>query len=326
MFRFALSFFCVVVLSFGFALSAEKFDEVYYQINDDIITRLDIKEALLMNEKLRKLGFPLTTNERAVVDDLVQSILIEQELHRNNVYISEVDIINQLSNVAKGNRLKSVDEFKSIIVNAGIDWDYFLKVEKAYISRQYLTRYLPLANQPTAKEIHDYYLKHKKDFFVDKAILVSEIVFRRAENATFSELSELSKKVNDVKKQIEKGADFDKLKRKYSDEDIQSEWKIKDDYDWFPEVWNILAALKKGAVTDPIDAPGGFYIVKIIDVRMNQELEYSKIQDLVSMKIMNERNKKALEEKISELKEKAFIKSDFSGAQAYTSPQTNETK
>ena len=77
------------------------------------------------------------------------------------------------------------------------------------LKKEYLSKYI---NDEFAKKVYG---------IMDKRVAYQEIILKKPEGASKSELSKIEKKALDIKADIEKGADFSTMVRKYS-QDKQS--------------------------------------------------------------------------------------------------------
>lgn len=117
-------------------------------------------------------------------------------------------------------------------------------------------------------ELQASYKQHIDAFKVEDRVQISQILFKTI-GKTDAEIAEIRKKAEDVLKQAKaKGANFDDLAKKYSDDSTkdnggQTGWIVRGQA--LPELEKAAFSLPKGEVSDLIQTQIGFYIIKVTD-------------------------------------------------------------
>jgi peptidyl-prolyl cis-trans isomerase D len=153
---------------------------------------------------------------------------------------------------------------------------YYDKNKTKYnVPEQRVVRYIEIdPEQLAAKinisqaELESTYNQHLDSFKVPERVQISQILFKTI-GKTDAEMAELRKKAADVDAQAKKGAKFDDLAKKYSDDPATKDkggdtgWIVRGQA--MPELEKTAFSVPKGEVSDVIQTQIGLYIIKVTD-------------------------------------------------------------
>ncbi len=121
---------------------------------------------------------------------------------------------------------------------------------------------------PTDGALRAYYNDHIDDYKVQNSVHAEHILLKTV-GKTDAEVAEIRQKAEDVLKQAKKGANFEDLAKKYSEDDAT---KPKGgDLGWIvegqtvPEFQQAAFNLPKGSISDLVKTQYGFHIIKVLD-------------------------------------------------------------
>ncbi len=289
--RFISKYILLLYLCFGFSLNSFSIEnKILFKINNEIITSVDIlneiKYLSLLNKNLKNL-------EDHKIYEVAKNSIIKNKIKENEIrkFFKELDVDEKyLNNVT----IKYFDEFN---LNSIEDLQILLKKNNLSLSEiqkkitvQILWNNLIFKKFSKNIKINKKLLKEeisKKE--IQTEFLISEIVFnvKNKEN--------LEKKLNIIKKEIDK-SNFNNAAILHSISDTaisggEIGWvnvnslskKIKEE----------LYSIKKGEITNPIQIPGAFLILKIEDkkeniVKLNFEKEFEKIIKIKTNEQLNQ--------------------------------------
>ncbi|WP_428898245.1 peptidyl-prolyl cis-trans isomerase D [Parelusimicrobium proximum] len=235
-----------------------------------------------------------------------------------------------------GKKLSEKDaakKFKEILKEEGLSEKQFkLKLKKQIAVRKLVqTMILPTAKQIEEKDVRAFYddvmafLKKnqkKMDAVKDPAykqelmltasrlhmlaaeqVRIGHIFFPVAQGAKPSEIKEAENKAKAAKKEIDGGADFGVVARKYSDgQDMvlvkgQAPKSIDDK----------AFTLAVGKVSEPIRTEIGYHIIKVKEKRAEEEITFEKVGNEFAQYLMAKNAEEAINAYVSDLKSKAVI-------------------
>jgi len=171
------------------------------------------------------------------------------------------------------------------------------RLKRYIIIRKYITE--KLKEKPvTEEEMKDYYEKNKKEFVIPEKRKASHIIVSD-EN-----------KAKELLKKIKEGADFSQIAK---ENNIDGSKNKRGDLGWISkgymikEFEEVAFSLKKGEISDVIKTKFGYHIIKVEDIKPEEEKNFEEVKESIRKKIEEERIKQ-LEE---DLKKKYNVKVDY---------------
>jgi parvulin-like peptidyl-prolyl isomerase len=163
------------------------------------------------------------------------------------------------------------------------------------------------------------------------------VLIRVSRNATVSERNEALKKIQDVKKQLDSGTDFEVLAKKYSQDPESAAHGGDLGYVLHgmtvPEFEKAAFAMSVGQVSDIVETPFGYHIIRVDEKRAARKLIYDEVKDDLAQFMFGQRLQRRVEAKVKELRAagtvETFLPKDEEmkkGAEASPEKSTEETK
>ena len=286
--RYIILCFTFLLLSLTFTSSSE--NKILFKVNNEIITSLDILNELqylqIINKEFKNIkkeeAFQISKNS------LIREKIKEIEIKRifKEFKIKDNILNNLILNYFKEFKITSIPEFEKFFLNNDIDPNIIRKKIKLEM----------LWNQLIYKK-YQKNVKINKQLIIDdlkkndkqSEFLISEILFDINENEN------LNDKFNDINNSIEKN-DFSQTALIYS---ISNTANKGGKLGWVKEsilskkIFNELKKLKIGEHTNPILVPGGFLILKLINLReIKKDFDLNKeIKKIVDEKTNQQLNR-----------------------------------
>ena len=136
------------------------------------------------------------------------------------------------------------------------------------------------------------YEQNIQDYQVPNRVHAEHILLMTV-NKTDAEVEEIKKKAEDVLKQVKKGAKFDELAKKYS-EDPGSKDK-GGDLGWLiqgqtvPEFEKAAFSLQAGAVSDLVKTQYGFHIIKVLEKETAHTKSFEEVKDSIRAPLLSQK-------------------------------------
>lgn len=302
---------------FSTALYAAFEDRIVAVVNGDVITLSDLNTALQpILEKVKKIPEEekrkeVTAQARmAVINQLIDRMLIGQEAERLKIAVTDGEVDEVLENMLKAKGI-SVEKFSKTMAAEGLSLDeYKDEIRRERIKRRVIDRTIRSKLSVSEEEIGDYYAKHRDEYEGDEAVRLQQILIVKPKDATGDTIKKLRAQAQAVLKKLQAGESFDLLVGSLSQgpaANTGGDLGFVEKGMMFPEVDEAAFSLKKGEISDVIESPVGFHIIKITDKRGAGIKPIEEVREEIIAKIVNEKGKKKFEGWLKELKEKSFI-------------------
>src|SRR6202034_1600886 len=151
---------------------------------------------------------------------------------------------------------------------------------------------LRASTQVSDDTLRAYYNEHIDDYKVENRAHVEHILFKTI-GKTDAEIAEIRQKAEDVLKQAKRGANFEDLAKKYSEDDAT---KPKGgDLGWIvegqtvPEVQQAAFTLPKGSISDLVKTQYGFHIIKVLDHEQAHTKSFDEVRSTIEPTVLDEK-------------------------------------
>ncbi len=173
------------------------------------------------------------------------------------------------------------------------------KFEEELLVAGYLDKEIGSKLTVTDQEMKQYYRKHPDEFKTAKKVKARVILLKTREEA------------ENIRSQLQKGADFSELARKYSiDAPSSSEGGslgVVEKGKTFPEIDHVLFNLKVGEISDIVETQFGFNIFTVDTIYPETVQPFDSVKDKVKKKILRIKEAKAFLQMGAKLEKNAKI-------------------
>ena len=260
--------FAFNILTFSNVLALQ--NQILIKVGNEIITSLDIQEEyrylISLNKELENIG------EEQIIQ-IAKNSLIREKIKRKEIlnYVEKIEIEKKfldplIKNVYLRLDMKSLNELKAHLKNYNIDFNNF----KEKIIIEALWNDLVFSKYSSKVQIDFDEIRKdikKKDREKIKSFNLSEIVFDIKENENYEN------KLSIIKNEIDK-IGFGNAALKYS---ISDSAKASGDLGWINErsisdqILEKISKIKINEYTNPVTIPGGFIILKLKDIKIEEK-------------------------------------------------------
>ena len=286
--KYTIIFIIYLSLIINHSKSSE--NKILFKVNNEIITSLDILNEVqylqIINKEFKNIkkeeAFQISKN--SLIREKIKEIEIKKII--KDIKIKDQVLNNLILNYFKDLKITSIPEFEKFFLNKNINPNMIRKkitLEMLWNQLIY-TKYKKNVKINKQLIINDLKKNDKQSEF-----LISEILFDINENEN------LKDKSNVINNSIEKN-DFSQTALIYS---ISNTANKGGKLGWVKEsilskkIFNELKKLKIGEHTNPILVPGGFLILKLIDIRkIKKDFDLNKeIKKIVDEKTNQQLNR-----------------------------------
>ena len=176
------------------------------------------------------------------------------------------------------------------------------------LAREYIKRNVTDMITVTEDEVRQYYETHLKEFTRPEQVKAQHILIKVDSGVAPEKWAEAEKKVRELKRKLDNGADFATLAKEYSD-DAKSKKKggslgFFNRKKMVPEFSEAAFSLKLGEISDPVKTSSGYHIIKVEAKKPEQIETLEKSKGRIEYQLKSKKYRAAVEETVKRLKEK----------------------
>jgi peptidyl-prolyl cis-trans isomerase SurA len=278
------------------ASSSASIDKIVVIVNEDVIMQSEVNQAMAAAKKqLMATNTPLPADSdlrKQVIDNLINLSLERQMINRANITISDSELNDAIENIAKSNNMNLAD-FKTAVEQSGMSFAQYRKQIREQMQLNRLQQAAAGQNIIVSdQEVEDFMYKYKSVPDQNAVFHIEDILVPVSSAPTPDELQKAKQKAQQIMQQLKKGADFRQIAAAESGGATALQGG---DLGWrrLPEMPTIFAeavrSLHKGDVAGPLQAPNGFHIIKLVDVKGGaQQLTETQVRELIYRRKLEE--------------------------------------
>jgi peptidyl-prolyl cis-trans isomerase SurA len=301
---------------------AEIVDRIVAQVNEDIITLLELSHSLTpIVEKIKERALTpdqeQQTLEKAKEDvlmNLVNDRLTDQEVKKSNIEITDGEVDDAVKRVMEMNNLTQ-DQLTAALAQDGMTVEAYRKnLKKQLLRSKLLNREVKSKIVITENDIQSYYQKHIDKFGGGDSggskyhlrTIIKKIPPYSDEKQKQSVLTQMEA----ILAQLNAGKPFDALAREHSDL-LASEGGDLGVFamdELSPAVQQAISGLKQGGYTSIIDTDQGYQVFYLQEIREATGKPIEEVSNEIKEILYNEVVDKKFETWVEGLKQRSHIK------------------
>jgi peptidyl-prolyl cis-trans isomerase SurA len=249
-------------------------DKVVAVVNDGVVLQSELDQQMKDIESrlhAQKVALPPEDVLRSqVLDRLVLDEIQAQHADRAGIKVSDEQVNAAMTDIARRQNL-TLAQLPEKLAADGIDYTAYRSDLKREIARQILRQRDVVARIAITPHELDQYLEHqKKTATASNEYNVSHILIALPQDAKPAQLQAAMKLAHDVDDRARNGEDFGKLAVTYSQSETALDggalgWRRGTELPTF--LADAIARMKSGDVSDVMQTPSGFHIVKLNNSR-----------------------------------------------------------
>ncbi len=277
------------------------------EAEDDVVATVN-GEEIFRKELDRRLGVLKRMNQEVtravqiqVINQLTKKVLLKQFVEGQNIKVSGGEVQGELEKIQyflKSNPNESDKSLEEILESQGSNIG---ELEDEIRRTLALSKYLD--NRVDDEEKISYFESNINAFNGEK-VKASHILIDTTKLKTAAELENAKQKIEEVKKEIDNGADFAETARKYS---TCPSAENGGDIGFFQRNGSLVEEfaeaaflMEVGEISEPVKTQFGYHIIKVTDKEEGKDVKYEEVEDMVDfvyMQIKTEALLKGLYEK-----------------------------
>jgi peptidyl-prolyl cis-trans isomerase C len=283
--------------------------EVLARVNGEAITRGEFELAVKTVEA--RAGQPVPAEQRnevlrGLLDEMVTLRLLKQEVTRQQVAVTDADLDAQMKRLR--GEFPNDKAFQAALKSQQMSLDQLRTETRANMAvGKLLEKEIGPKVEVKPTDVSTFYEKNPDKFQQPEAVRASHVLIGVAEGADAAAKKAARAKADDVLKQARAGADFAELAKKYSN-DVSA--PRGGDLSFFPKGQMVPAfdaaafALQPGQVSDVVETPFGFHVIKVTERRPATTVPFGEVAPRIEQFLRQQRQQEQTKAYVEALKGK----------------------
>jgi len=219
-------------------------------------------------------------------------------------------------------RFPSPQEFQTMLVSMGMtEQEFRQEVERNLRIEQMIQKRFDNLKKIDDLAVNDFYQGHNEDFQVPERVTASHILISAAEQDTPEERAEKRAQAEELKKQIDGGADFAELAARHSACPSKAKGGNLGPFErgrMVKPFEDAAFSLKKGEVSGVVETPFGYHLIKVTEREQTRVMPLDEVREEVRSYLDRQQREEALNQYLDELRGPAKI--EYTGVSAEAVP------
>ncbi|CAL7960793.1 peptidyl-prolyl cis-trans isomerase SurA [Gammaproteobacteria bacterium] len=314
-------FFCLLVFlmfSLPTSYAVAHLDKIVAVVNGDVITQSELdKRITLISRQLAgndaaAAALKASALRKQALDSLIDSLLQMQLAQRVGMQISNAEIDNVISNIAKNNHLTVEQLQKSLQEHEGLSVkEYREQIREQLLIGRVQQQYLGKDIIVSDKEVEKALLNPPKISNAPSQYHVADILIVLPENASLGQIKVATDIATKMAVKLKQGADIERTVKEYStaEQQVQNTDLGVRKIDELPALFaKEVAKMQVGQLTDPIKAPNGLHLLKLLEAQGMQAQVAKFTKERAQEFVFHQKLEERLKPWLKELHEAAYVK------------------
>lgn len=253
-------------------------DRIIAVINDDVILESELTNRMrTVKAQLTQRNTRLPSEEvlrKQVLDRLIMLRLQLQDAQRRGIIVNDNTLNTAVSGIAKQNSM-SLTQFRAKLENDGFNFATFREdIRREMVVSRLRKRQVTQRINITDQEIDNFLSTNKQQSSAETEYRLSHILISTPEAASSAQIEKARSKAAAIVDKLRAGADFSQLAASNSAGQQAFEggdlgWRKHGE---LPTLFtNAVGELEAGDISAPIRSPSGFHIIRLTDIRSDQQ-------------------------------------------------------
>ena len=316
-----LSKFSVLLIPFLFFLlsingpaRSEIIDRTAAVINDKVITLSELHKAMIemapsLGSKSEKKAELLADKslEKKTLDHMINEILIEDEIKKRGLEVTDSELDMFVKNIMRQNGLKTTAELDSALALQGLNPAEYRKSIKKQLERSKIMNYAIRAKVDISEQdLKNYYAQHTEEAREPDSVHLRNIFVKKDPKNEAKKKA----KIKSVLDSLVKGEKFESMVKKYSED---SNAKTGGDLGFLtgkdinPKIYSEVTKLKVGRHTGVIDTEAGYYIIKLSETKKGEIRSFEDVKDEFKNRLAAKEMENKFTNWLAEIRSQSYI-------------------
>lgn len=261
-----------------------------------------------------KMPVPSQHFYKTVLDQMVGETLLYQRAKAEKITPAASEIDARIKEIKS--HFTNEDEFEHALKSQNVTLDSLKEnVSKGITIQKYVATKIAPQAKVTEQEEKKFYQDNLKEMKVPEEFKVAHILIQVPKNATAKEKAAARAKAEAIDKKAKAGEDFAKLAKENSDDTMSKDkggelpWLAKGQT--VPSFEKAAFALKPGQISDVVESPFGFHIIKMEGTKPPTTRTFDEVKDQIANLLKRRKIQKLIDSRVTDLKAKAKVEEFF---------------
>ncbi|MFN3533257.1 MAG: peptidylprolyl isomerase [Candidatus Brocadia sp.] len=238
----------------------------------------------------------LNVIRQEIIDQLITDILLEEFVDKQGLIVTPEEIereVGQIRNNISGGQKNAFQSLEQILASIGSDIDEFKKSVKYSIA---LEKYF---RNKFDDKIMKRFFEENKSVFNGEAVKVSHILIDTRNMKTQEEFSHALEQIKNIKREIDRGASFDEIAKKYSNcpsaQNGGNLGFIQRKGNFAKSFLDTAFSLRIDQVSEPVQTEYGYHLIKVTDKKEGANIQFEDVREKVRLEMLDEEILKLLD-------------------------------
>jgi len=290
-------------------------DRVIAVVNDDVITQYELENTVELILKRYEQSIPPGDRERvaaearkALLDRMIDDLLLRQEAKRLGITVREEEVTLTIQENLKRRKM-SIEDLQQALIKEGSSYERYRESTRSdLIKMRIMQREIRPRISVTNEEIGAFYQEHRDEYEGKLRVRLLMIALPLPNNSPVVK-EELRLKAQAILQRIRAGEPFEALANEFATGPARTGGDIGyvEKGSISPAIEEVAFALKPGEISDVIETPQGFYIIRALDRRGGGSLTVKATREDVEERLYRDKMEKKFAEWMVEKRQKAHI-------------------
>jgi peptidyl-prolyl cis-trans isomerase SurA len=291
-------------------------DRVIAVVNDDVITQYELESTVAL--VLKRYGSDIRPEDReriaadarkALLDRMIEDLLLRQEAKRLGITVRDEEVNNTIQESLKRRKM-SMEDLQQVLVKEGSSYEKYREATRSdLIKMRIMQREIRPRMSVTNEEIGLYYQEHRDEYEGKLRVRLQMISLPVPVGGDPAVMEEQRVKAQTILKRIREGEPFEALANEFTSGPARTGGDIGyvEKGSMNPAIEEVAFSLKPGEMSDVIETPQGFYIIRALDRRGGGSLSAKATREDVEERIYRDKMEKKYDEWVVEKRQKAHV-------------------
>jgi parvulin-like peptidyl-prolyl isomerase len=293
-------------------------EQIIAKVNGDIITRTEIDrlrrqaEAELRQRgaNAQQLAAALKEREPNLLRDKIDELLLIQRGKELNINVDQ-EVSKYIASIQLDNKIADPEKFQQWVRDQiGMPFeDFRAEIKNGMLRQRVIGQEVGSRINIPRSEIEAYYEKNKSTFIRQEQVFLREILISTVGKDNAGKAA-AEKKAKDIAARAKRGERFNDLVRDNSDAESAKDggnlgaWK-KGELD--PKIEALIWDKPKGHVTDPIEVPNGWLILRVDEHFREGQASLEEVENEIRDRLFMPQFEPRVREYLTQLRRDAFL-------------------